>query len=135
MSRGDAKDTPARSDWAVISINTPRRGTADLLPGWRAVLHQEFHDLDTEHADMPLFSHKIFSHDQAREIWTFVDSQAPHINGILVHCHAGIHRSAAVAKAIAEEYSLPFPADYDMHNVLVLRKLQETTLRLANTVA
>jgi hypothetical protein len=82
--RGDAEDTPPQPDWVVISINTPGRGAADLAPGWGAVLHQEFHDLDAEHAEMPIFSHRIFSHDLAREVWAFICPHAPHINGVMV---------------------------------------------------
>jgi predicted protein tyrosine phosphatase len=131
MGRGDAEDTPAEPDWVVVSINTPGRGAADLVPGWRAVLHQEFHDLDTEHSDMPIFSHRIFSHDQAREVWDFICSHARHIEGVMVHCHAGIHRSAAIAKALAEHFGAPFPPEYDQHNMLVFRKMLETAPALS----
>jgi hypothetical protein len=42
----------------------------------------------------------------------------------MAQCHTGFHCSTAVAKAVAEKYSLTFPSIY---NKLVYRKLRETT--------
>jgi predicted protein tyrosine phosphatase len=123
-SRSDAESTPGREDWAIISITKPGRGPANLRWGWCGILRLSFHDLSTE--ERRNSSRQIFSHEQAREVWTFVDDHAPFVDGILIHCDAGISRSAAVAKAIAERYALSFPVGYDMHNRLVLSKLQDT---------
>jgi predicted protein tyrosine phosphatase len=69
---------------------------------------------------------RVFSHNRAREIWDFVQGHAPHVQGLMVHCHAGIQRSATVAKAVAEQCGLTFPPAYDIYNKLVYRKPRET---------
>ena len=66
------------------------------------VLHIRFHDLD-ESIEWPPHSDQILepmSKEQALEIAAFV-LEHPETN-ILVHCEAGISRSAGVADAIAE---------------------------------
>jgi predicted protein tyrosine phosphatase len=130
-SRIDAESTPGRDDWAIISISKPGREPANLRWGWCGILRLAFHDISAE--DRASSSRQIFSHEQARDVWTFVDEHAPFVDGILVHCDAGISRSAAVAKAIAERYALAFPAGYDRHNRLVLDRLQDTAPPLPAT--
>jgi len=51
------------------------------------------------------------------------------VEGVLVHCHAGISRSAAVAKWIAEKYELPYPERYMLYNKHVYRTLREAMNR------
>ncbi|QKE38982.1 hypothetical protein [Ferrovum myxofaciens] len=121
MGRIEAEAEPARSDWAVISLSEWGSETAKLKDGWYAVLRQEFHDIDQEMPDEP---YVLFSEDQAREMIRFVETvEANGIDGILVHCRAGISRSAAVAKWIAGRYDLPFPEGYSLYNKHVFRVL------------
>jgi protein-tyrosine phosphatase len=47
------------------------------------------------------------------------------VEGIMVHCKAGISRSAAVAKYIADKYKLPFNHSYDRYNKQVYGMLIE----------
>ncbi len=54
--------------------------------------------------------------EDAHAIVNFVHQVA---EGIVVHCRAGISRSAAVSKWIAETYQLPFDHDYQHYNKLV----------------
>lgn len=61
----------------------------------------------------------------ARLIKIFVERVAPDIDVLLVHCAAGISRSAAVAKWIARRYSLSFDGQYKNYNHYVLRLLDE----------
>ena len=92
---------------------------AKLRDGWRDVLRQEFHDID-----QPQEPYDLFTPDQAREIAQFVqNAHTSGAKGILVHCRAGISRSAAVAKWIAGRYDLPFPEGYSLYNKLVFRVL------------
>jgi len=63
----------------------------------------------------------------ALEIVNFVQAIAPNVEGIMVHCKAGISRSAAVAKWIAEIYQLPFNHAYDYYNKHVYKMLSEAS--------
>ena len=51
-----------------------------------------------------------------KESVEFVRLVAPNVEGILVHCKAGISRSAAVAKWICERFDLPFSDRYTQFN-------------------
>jgi predicted protein tyrosine phosphatase len=108
------------SDWAVISINSSGTST-QLKGGWKDVLSLEFDDIvDYEE------NAKLFSEAQARQIIEFVmRCNAEETEGLLVHCNAGVCRSAAVAKWVSEKYGLGFPLDYDKHNKHVYRVLKE----------
>jgi len=67
----------------------------------------------------------LFTREQARQIIDFVKKcHMCRCEGILVHCKAGISRSAAVAKWIAERHKLDFPADYSLFNQHVYATLQ-----------
>ncbi len=118
MGRIEAEHEPARHDWVVISLSEWGAEPAKLRDGWRDVLRQEFHDIDE-----PQEPYDLFTPDQAREINRFVDAHAGNSRGILVHCRAGISRSAAVAKWIAGRYDLPFPEGYSLYNKHVFRLL------------
>ena len=120
MGRIEAELEPARPDWVVISLSEWGAEPAKLRDGWRDVLRQEFHDIDE-----PQEPYDLCTPDQAREIIRFVDAHAGNSRGILVHCRAGISRSAAVAKWIALKYGLPFPDGYALYNKHVFRLLSE----------
>ncbi|MDE1941767.1 MAG: dual specificity protein phosphatase family protein [Betaproteobacteria bacterium] len=119
MGRIEAEAEPAKSDWVVISLSERDAEPAKLREGWRDILRLEFHDIDG-----PQEPYDLFSDDQAREIIRFVNAHAPSVRGILVHCKAGISRSAAVAKWIAESYGLPFPVEYGRYNKHVYATLK-----------
>jgi predicted protein tyrosine phosphatase len=46
------------------------------------------------------FGHGLFKDEQAAEIVDFVEGIKDRIKGILIHCEAGVSRSAAVAAVI-----------------------------------
>ena len=120
MGRIEAEAEPARTDWAVISLSEWGSEPVKLKDGWYAVLRQEFHDIDE-----PQEPYDLFTPDQAQEIIRFVDAHAGNSRGILVHCRAGISRSAAVAKWIAGRYDLPFPEGYSLYNKHVFKLLSQ----------
>ena len=121
MGRIEAEHEPARPDWVVISLSEWGTEPAKLRDGWRDVLRQEFHDID-----VPQEPYDLFTPDQARQIISFVEAaDAGSVKGVLVHCRAGISRSAAVAKWIALKYGLPFPDGYALYNKHVFRLLSE----------
>ena len=119
--RKEAESRHGWNDWAVISITEPGFDPADLKRGWNNILRLEFHD-----AENPLISRVLFNSEDARKIIEFVaQAHRGDSDGILVHCTAGISRSAAVAKFIAHKHDLPFNHNYNEYNKLVYRLLME----------
>lgn len=63
----------------------------------------------------------------AKNVIKFAEELPKNTKSIVVHCHAGISRSAAVAKFLAEEiYKDYFPEKYMLYNKLVYRTLINT---------
>jgi predicted protein tyrosine phosphatase len=109
-------------NWVVISITDINFADAPLQPGWLDVLRLRFDDISEISDD----EYVRIGDVQARAIIQFVrrmhdDSR---VEGILVHCWAGVSRSAAVAKWISERYGLSFPADHECYNKHVYNLLR-----------
>jgi predicted protein tyrosine phosphatase len=122
-SKKEAEQKAAWSDWAVISITCPYTHPARLKEGWHSILRLEFDDID-----VPEEPCQMFSEQQAREIIAFaqdLQNADRRCTGVLVHCTAGISRSAAIAKWLADRYQLPFPEKYSLYNKLVYQVLRE----------
>ena len=124
VGRATAETTPGWSDWAIISISEPdsASGEAKLMGEWHSVHRLDFHDIETE---IPGKNYLLMTQSQRKQIVDFVHKVAPEVQGIVVHCPAGISRSAAVAKWIAEVYDLPFNHEYDRFNKHVYNLLVE----------
>jgi len=122
--RDQAEASVGWSHWAVISISG--LNPAVLKEGWHSLLRLEFDDIDVE--EEPYI---LFCESQAEKIIDFVEKarDSQKVEGILVHCQAGISRSAAVAKWIAERYQLPFPSKYMLYNKHVYRVLRSAMMR------
>jgi predicted protein tyrosine phosphatase len=103
------KKTPPSSDIAVISIVEPED---DFLvsEGFLDVLRLEFHDATDK--DEAVFSRvkgkivvekvniKLFNEEMAKEIVAFLTRNSD--NNIMIHCRAGMSRSAAVTRFAAD---------------------------------
>lgn len=128
VGRATAETTTGWDHWAMISISEPvsALGEAKLLKGWNAVHRLEFHDIEVEMPDEP---YVLLDELQAQELVNFVRSVASEVEGIIVHCRAGISRSAAVAKWIAETYEIEFNHEYPHYNKHVYRLLVEANER------
>lgn len=106
---------------SVISIRDPGEVVSNLA-GWEKVLSIECHDIDCA-----VEGFKLFSNDQAAQIIDFIKDS----NFILIHCHAGVSRSGAVAKFISElGYELfTFPESdnscYNKHIYSVLTEVKK----------
>ena len=134
-SREEAENTKPDLSVAVISIRDPGSELVDLQPGWFDVLSMVFHDINRDQlkhvsahlrADMEK-NYAMMTPRHAEEIVRFVDRLVRQgVEGFLVHCEAGISRSAAVAKWIAERYDLPPLGRLVVaHNRYVYRLLKE----------
>lgn len=95
----------------IISITDPDRGVPAFKPNENrlGILHLQFYDLEDISAQMEpkdaveylaQFGHGLFKDEQAAEIVDFVEGIKDRIKGILIHCEAGVSRSAAVAAVI-----------------------------------
>jgi predicted protein tyrosine phosphatase len=108
-------------DWAVISITEQGFYTANLQRGWNNILRLKFHDVDE-----PTEPWVDFAKEDTRKIIEFVAHvHGGDAEGIMAHYKAGISRSAAVEKYIAEKHIFPFNHSFAEYNKLVYRILIE----------
>jgi hypothetical protein len=129
LSRKEAESS-VNPNWAVISISG--LDPARLKEGWRSILRLEFDDIDPD--PKALFAEDpyiLFSNEHARQIIKFAHQcNDEGVEGIVVHCHAGISRSAAVAKWISERFDLDFPSGYMLYNCHVYDPKNRVSKRL-----
>jgi predicted protein tyrosine phosphatase len=96
---------------AIISITDPDSDFPHFAPNENrlGILFLQFYDLDDIRDQMTpkdaaeylaQFGDGLFKDHQAAEIVDFVEGVKSKIKGILVHCEAGVSRSAAVAAGI-----------------------------------
>lgn len=112
MSQARAEYFKPMKREAIISITGSGHPRANLLKGWSRVLRLVFDDVER-----PGLGAIPFNADHADMIIGWLDAVCGRIDRIFVHCHAGKHRSTAVAKFIAERYDLSGGIRiYDEHN-------------------
>lgn len=102
MSQARAEYFKPLTREAIISITGSDLHRAKLRKGWSRVLRLVFDDVER-----PGYGAIPFDADHAEVILGWLDAVQDRVDRIFVHCHAGKHRSAAVAKFIAETYDLP----------------------------
>ena len=120
----------------LISLTTPRdvnntrSYSAYCKPAvlhedtWKDILRLEFHDKDPETISPgEKGDYKLFTDDDAIKILKFLKLHQDDASDAIVHCEAGISRSAAVSKFISIVYSLPFPESYSIYNKHVFSTL------------
>lgn len=113
--------------WALISVGEPDSydGSPKITPGWEHVLKLSFHDVSPNQDGMDALL-KYFGAEDAKAIVEFVRRVAPEVEGLMIHCRAGISRSAAIAKWVCEEFNIPFNHKYDLYNIHVYQHLIAT---------
>lgn len=122
LSLGKAEQYAPSENGAVISITSSNQDYASIKDGWSSILRVVFDDIDDSKDE----SLKIFDVDHANQIINFLDTLPNHVNFLLIHCQAGISRSTAVAKFIADYYQLPYPEKYSLYNKHVYKVLRNT---------
>lgn len=110
------KEPPSNSACISITDNTMAWKPC-IDPNWKESLVLEFFDCDCE-------KDSEFTKKKAQQICEFVDKiSSMRLDNIVVHCYAGISRSAAVAKFISIIMHLRYPEHYMLYNKHVFRTL------------
>jgi predicted protein tyrosine phosphatase len=130
VGRATAETIGPFHDWAMISIGEPdaSNGPPNIKPGWHSIHRTSFHDVDPQYGSsngVPSDVYQCMTIEDARSIVAFVRDEARLADVIVVHCRAGISRSAAVAKWIAREYGLAFDYKYNKINMHVFRLMDQ----------
>lgn len=99
LSREDAESYEPRGKEICISISDPDAPAARVSSRFAAVLRLHFDDV-TERGEE---SDILFAEEHAREIRDFVASW-PNASRVVVHCHAGVSRSPAVALGLCDNH-------------------------------
>ena len=125
MNQPTAEAMVPEPDWAIISITGFNPYTeneeADLHPSWQNILRLKFDDVLIRGDHL-----RGITDDQAAQIVTFLNVVHDRVDRVVVHCLAGVSRSAGVAKFIAERYELDFDhANGSSFNRLVYDTLKE----------
>lgn len=120
-SKTAALSLPISEKAALVSVCTPGL-PVDFRPKWppQSFLRLEFHDTDDENEEPWI----CFDRQMARNFIDFVERIAQEKQILHIHCTAGVSRSAALARFVAEKYGLEFPERYVMDNKLVGRVLR-----------
>ena len=86
--------------FVVVSITDPGSRNADIVsrPGLQSVLRLKFDDIECDRGP----NYKTISKTQAKSIVRYISDNHPDVDMIVVHCEAGISRSAAVAAVMSE---------------------------------
>jgi len=131
-SRLIAEETKPHDHILLISIRCPGQEVA-LQKGWKNILKIEFDDVLNEDViilDGMGKKTKVipFNQKMAKKVLDTLDNIGDNINTIMIHCEAGISRSAAVARFVSERFNEPilFPKDHkkDFPNIFVYNLLR-----------
>jgi predicted protein tyrosine phosphatase len=90
---------PEYKPCVLISITDVEESPPDIPPCYSDVLHLQFHDIDKNRTGYVCFSRK-----HARQILDFYTLRIDNVKTFVIHCTAGISRSAAIAAALHKIY-------------------------------
>lgn len=88
---------------AIISItqpNEPDVNFSSAMISGDKILRLQFNDVDRQGE-----TYKVFTVNDAKNILKFVDKYIRSVDFFIVHCHAGVSRSAGVAAALSKIYN------------------------------
>lgn len=134
MNREEACLVQPTTDMLFISITCPDE-PAPIQDGYGGLLRVEFDDVDEKAMKDLLYKgygwkFTPFDNDHARKIVDFLENfhNTPYTFHLIVHCDAGISRSSAVGKFVAQWLDTPSPLERQHHpNTLVFTKLCEVS--------
>ncbi len=133
LDREQATQVPGDPQVGVISIADPG-DSVPLAPGFADLLRLAFHDLDDEMftylqaTGTSMEAYRLFTSEDAQAVIDWVDRLAarPDPLRVVVHCHAGISRSSAIALFIAHRCRTPLSwTAHFVPNRRVVRLLSE----------
>ena len=101
LSREDAESYEPRGKEICISISDPDAPAARVSSRFAAVLRLQFDDVIERGEESDI----LFAEEHAREIRDFVGSWS-NASRVVVHCHAGVSRSPAVALGLCDNHGL-----------------------------
>lgn len=109
ISRRKAESLPARNDRALISITEPDSTPAQLACDENRILRLVFHDVVPGGEGAERWT--LFDASHAGQVIHFVRRlhADPEDVDLVIHCHAGISRSAALALFVAADTGCAFP--------------------------
>lgn len=119
--------TPASPVGSKIdSVNSGQCVPAKLhTHSWKDILRLEFHDSEPSATDL---YRVYFNEAHAVEVIKFLEKHAnTEVKNVIVHCDAGVSRSAAISKFAALTYGLPFDERYRQYNKFVFSTLLKAT--------
>lgn len=133
VSRLKAEALPARNDLAVISITEPETDPAVLACNEDTILRLVFHDVDPGAETATCWT--LFDQSHANEVVRFVRRlhADPQEFDLVIHCKAGISRSAALALFVAADTECefrrkPFAGLANKHILTTLENMTGTSL-------
>jgi predicted protein tyrosine phosphatase len=126
LSLDEAEAFVPQQSTVAISILSPGRAAANLHSNIVEVLRLAFHDGVPRENNPP--GTTVFSSEDARSVIDFLRRQQadPTARHLLIHCEAGISRSAAVAVFAASECRVPLAGQFAFLNPWVLSTLVKT---------
>lgn len=101
MSRQDVLRFAPLPGSALISIHDRSEPALQFDDPWGPVLQLRFHD--TQPGTLGL---ELFSVDHAKRVLAFAEQHGASSPELIVHCHAGNSRSAAIALFLASQYGV-----------------------------
>jgi predicted protein tyrosine phosphatase len=122
-SQRRAEEMPGSASAAIVSITDPGKPVAALRSGSESVLRLAFDDVDEDTFPGANPELRAFDLGQAILIKEFTHRLPTAVATLVVHCRHGVSRSAGVARAIAQNRDLAFPADCRDFNRYVFRLL------------
>jgi hypothetical protein len=124
-SEADLTGLAGHSQVGVISITEPDKYVKLLDDdSWPFILRLYFHDIDKQWQN-----YVLFTEEQADQIIDFLKEHEDDMTGVYTHCAAGISRSAAVTRFVADLYGLFFDEKKGrFYNKHVYRTLLERAL-------
>lgn len=110
ISENEAENLSGSAFTGMISItNTGRWAYKVFDERWGSVLRLEFDDVTPDIVrKFPESGWFVMTIEQAQQVLDWLHQHDGEFKEIVVHCAAGISRSAAVARFIAKRYRLPF---------------------------